>query len=244
MIVSGHAFATRGKSKGANMAMRLLLWTKGNPVKSFFLILFFPVYGFIFYIAIVIPIGLARDWYYEEFPFSTLAVRLFAEPGEETLMFRYRLGDRLLYVRSDVAQPARYSGREATLCNPLWGECKVFPLRVLIHRDPETNKVCIGRYPDCPSNPNISYNDYNVFWIEPISFGISRSLLIDNVCKNDFHISSYGNYKNYYIDRAAGTKEDICNFIKPNGVFDSLLTAMETGNYDKFPRNQQKISAD
>ncbi|WP_232302724.1 hypothetical protein, partial [Elstera litoralis] len=108
------------------MLKRLLRWIKTHPIRSFFLILFFPVYGFIFFLSIAIPIGLARDWYYEKFPFSYLAVRLFAEPGEDTLMFRYRLGDRLLYVRSDIARPARYSGREEAICNPLWGECRVF----------------------------------------------------------------------------------------------------------------------
>ncbi len=226
------------------MLKRLLNWIKNNPIKSFFLILFFPIYSLIIYLVIVFSLYRISDWYYEEFPFSTLAVWLFAEPGEDTLMFRYRLEDRLLYVRSDVAQPARYSGRETTLCNPLWGECRVFPLRVLIHREPETNKVCIGRYPYCSSNPNISYNDYNIFWIEPISFGISGSLLTNNVCKEDFYISTYGNYKNYYFDRAAGRKDDLCDFIQPNGVLDSLLTAMETGNYDKFPRNRKKVSAD
>lgn len=226
------------------MAMRLLMWIKSNPIKSFFLILFFPVYGFIFYLAIVIPITLARDWYYEEFPFSTLAVRLFAEPGEDTLMFRYRLGDRLLYVRSDIAMPARYSGREEAICNPLWGECRVSPLRVLIYKVPETDKICIGRYPDCAYRLGADYNLKGEFWIESLPSNPITANLIDNICLKEFNISTYGNYRDYFVDRAAGRKKNLCDFVEPNGVLDSLLTAMETGNYDRFPRNRQKIPAD
>ncbi len=149
------------------MLKRFWRWIKNHPVKLFFLILFFPVYGLVIYLIIVFSLYRLSDWYYEEFPFSTLAVRLFAEPGEDTLMFRYRLGDRLLYVRSDVAMPARYSGREKAICNPLWGECRVFPLEVPIYKEPETGKICINRYPDCSSILDVPYAYRAEFVIYP-----------------------------------------------------------------------------
>jgi hypothetical protein len=226
------------------MLKRLFGWIKNNPIKSFFLIMFFPFYGLIIYLIVVFSLYRLSDWYYEEFPFSTLAVRLFAEPGEDTLMFRYRLGDRLLYVRSDVAQPARYSGRETTRCNPLWGECRVFPLEVLMYKQPETEKICIGRYPDCPYSLGANYNFKGEFSIHSSSSNVNTNELLNKVCFKDFYISTYGNYKNYYVDRAAGRKENLCDFVQPNGVLDSLLTAMETGNYDKFPRNRKNLPPD
>ncbi len=226
------------------MLKRLWRWIKNHPVKLFFLILFFPVYGTIIFFMVMAPYAGIVAWYYEKFPFSALAVRLFAEPGEDTLMFRYRLGDRLLYVRSDVAMPARYSGREEAICNPLWGECRVSPLRVLIYRVPETDKICIGRYPDCAYALGADYNLTGEFSIYSSSSNVNVNELLNKACFKDFYISTYGNYKNYYVDRAAGRKENLCDFIQPNGALDSLLTAMETGNYDKFPRNRQKVSAD
>ncbi len=226
------------------MIKRLLKWIKNHPVGSFFLIIFFPVYGLIIYLIIVFSLYRLSDWYYEEFPFSTLAVLLFAEPGEDTLMFRYRLGDRLLYVRSDVAMPARYSGREKAICNPIWGECRVFPLEILMYKQRETGKICIGRYPDCPYALGADYNLTGEFSIYSSYSNVGRKDLLNNVCFKDFYISTYGNYKNYYVGRAAGQKENLCDFIQPNGVLDSLLTAMETGNYDRFPRNRKNLPPD
>ncbi|WP_156995485.1 hypothetical protein [Elstera litoralis] len=226
------------------MLKRLFGWIKNHPIRSFLLTLFFPVYGGIFFFIVMASYAGIMDWYYEKFPFSTLAVRLFAEPGEDTLMFRYRLGDRLLYVRSDVAMPARYSGREEGICNPLWGECRVSPLRVLIYRVPETDKICIGRYPDCAYRLGADYNLTGEFSIYSSSSSVNVNDLLNKVCFKDFYISTYGNYKDYYVDRAAGRKENLCDFIQPNGVLDSLLTAMETGNYDKFPRNRKNLPPD
>jgi hypothetical protein len=226
------------------MLMRLLRWIKNHPIRSFLLILFFPVYGFIFFLSIAIPIGLARDWYYEKFPFSALAVRLFAEPGEDTLMFRYRLGDRLLYVRSDIARPARYSGREKAICNPLWGECRVFPLEVPIYKEPETGKICINRYPDCSSILDVPYAYRAEFVIYPPSYTNYDGKLEIRACNENYNIFTFGRYRDYFVDRVYGHRQTICPLVQPDGGLDSLLTAMETGNYDKFPRNRKKVSAD
>ncbi|GGA00186.1 hypothetical protein GCM10011497_33480 [Elstera cyanobacteriorum] len=114
----------------------------------------------------------------------------------------------------------------------------------MIYKQPNTNKICIGRYPDCPYALGANYDLKGEFSINSIYPNLRVKDLFSNACLKSFHISTYGNYKNYYVDRAAGTKENLCDFIQPNGVLDSLLTAMETGNYDKFPRNQQKIPAD
>ncbi len=227
------------------MLKRFLGWIKNHPVGSFFLIIFFPVYGFIFFLSIAFPIGMARDWYYEKFPFSSLAVWLFAEPGEDTLMFRYRLGDRLLYVRSDMAEPARYWGRESTICNPLWGECPVRPMFLMLYREVGGEKICIGRYPECPSSPDIPYArqaEFLIYYSDDKDN--SKDNLINNACDyiNDRFI--YGKYRGYDVNRIYGRRQAICPLVQPDGVLDSLLTAMETGNYDRFPRNRQKISAD
>jgi hypothetical protein len=232
------------------MLMRLLRWRKNHPIGFFFFIIFFPLYGIIVHIIVTISVKSIQDWYYEKFPFSNLAVWLFAEPGEDTLMFRYRLGDRLLFIRSDMAEPAWHWGADVTRCNPLWGECQVRPMSIVIRKTLNKNEICIGRYLNCSGARGLNHEYDTEFWIYAKN-NIEKGNVFNDLCSGKIIIYNnkifnyniidgvYGFYKNYFIDKIVGNKENICGLTQYSDIFDSLLTAMENGNYSKFPRKRE-----